>query len=57
MPDFTPFAEAWLMLDIEGTLRVRMTDPDSPERLLMLFRSNRNAGLIPVLFFAAAWFA
>ena len=31
-------------------------DPDSPERLLMLFRSNRNAGLIPVLFFAVAWF-
>jgi 4-hydroxybenzoate polyprenyltransferase len=30
-------------------------DPDSPERLLMLFRSNRNAGLIPVLFFAVAW--
>jgi len=31
-------------------------DPDSPERLLMLFRSNRNAGLIPVLFFAVAFF-
>ncbi len=30
-------------------------DPDNGERLLMLFRSNRNAGLIPVLFFAVAW--
>lgn len=31
-------------------------DPDSPPILLMLFRSNRNAGLIPVLFFAGAVF-
>jgi len=31
-------------------------DPDDSTRLMMLFRSNRNAGLIPVLFFAAAWF-
>jgi len=31
-------------------------DPDDSTRLMMLFRSNRSAGLIPVLFFAAAWF-
>ncbi len=30
--------------------------PDDNERLLVLFRSNRNAGLIPLLFFAAAGF-
>lgn len=29
-------------------------DPDNNSTLLMLFRSNRNAGLIPVLFFAGA---
>ncbi len=29
-------------------------DPEDNDRLLMLFRSNRNAGLIPVLFFACA---
>lgn len=28
--------------------------PEDNDRLLMLFRSNRNAGLIPVLFFACA---
>ena len=31
-------------------------DPDDNDRLLMLFRSNRDAGLIPVLFFACALF-
>lgn len=29
-------------------------DPEDNDRLLMLFRSNRDAGLIPVLFFACA---
>ena len=29
--------------------------PDDNPRLLMLFRSNRNAGLIALLFFATAW--
>jgi len=28
--------------------------PDDSDRLIMLFRSNRNAGLLPVLFFAVA---
>lgn len=28
--------------------------PDDSDRLVMLFRSNRNAGLLPVLFFAVA---
>lgn len=32
-------------------------DIENPENCLRLFRSNRNAGLIPVLFFAAAHFA
>lgn len=31
-------------------------DDENPQRLLQLFRSNRDAGLIPVLFFAVAWF-
>ncbi|RYG90442.1 4-hydroxybenzoate octaprenyltransferase [Loktanella sp. IMCC34160] len=31
-------------------------NPEDGAGLLRLFRSNRNAGLIPVLFFAAAWF-
>ena len=34
--------------------RLRLDDND---RLLALFRSNRNAGLLPVLFFATALFA
>jgi 4-hydroxybenzoate polyprenyltransferase len=29
-------------------------DADDPHRLLVLFRSNRDAGLVPVLFFAVA---
>jgi 4-hydroxybenzoate polyprenyltransferase len=32
-------------------------DIENPENCLRLFRSNRNAGLIPLLFFAAAHFA
>jgi 4-hydroxybenzoate polyprenyltransferase len=31
-------------------------DPDDTQRLLMLFRSNRDAGLLPLPFFAAALF-
>ncbi|MDE0851990.1 MAG: 4-hydroxybenzoate octaprenyltransferase, partial [Yoonia sp.] len=30
--------------------------PDDNDRLLQLFRSNRNAGLIPLPFFAVAFF-
>ncbi|WP_417603994.1 4-hydroxybenzoate octaprenyltransferase [Primorskyibacter flagellatus] len=37
--------------------QLRLFDPDDNDRLLMLFRSNRNAGLLPVLFFAVALFA
>jgi len=36
--------------------QLRKLDIESPENCLRLFRSNRNAGLIPVLFFAAAHF-
>jgi 4-hydroxybenzoate polyprenyltransferase len=34
--------------------QLRNLDIDDPENCLMLFRSNRNAGLIPALFLAAA---
>lgn len=34
--------------------QLRALDTDDPEVCLMLFRANRNAGLIPVLFFAVA---
>ncbi|SMC51926.1 4-hydroxybenzoate octaprenyltransferase [Primorskyibacter flagellatus] len=37
--------------------QLRLFDPDDNDRLLKLFRSNRNAGLLPVLFFAVALFA
>ena len=36
--------------------QLRMLDIDDPARCLSLFRSNRNAGLIPVLFLAVAHF-
>ena len=34
--------------------QLRRLDTDDPDNCLMLFRSNRDAGLIPVLFLAAA---
>ncbi|MDD9977808.1 MAG: 4-hydroxybenzoate octaprenyltransferase [Boseongicola sp.] len=36
--------------------QLRRLDIDDPEKCLTLFRSNRNAGLIPVLFLAGAHF-
>lgn len=36
--------------------QIRMVDLDDNEKLLMLFRSNRDAGLIPLPFFAVALF-
>ena len=36
--------------------QLRLLDIDNPDRCLMLFRSNRTAGLIPVLFLAVAHF-
>lgn len=44
-----PWAMGWHML-----WQMRKLDIDNTEILLVLFRSNRNAGLLPVLFFAAA---
>ncbi|TNF18031.1 MAG: 4-hydroxybenzoate octaprenyltransferase [Rhodobacteraceae bacterium] len=44
-----PWALGWHMV-----WQMRMLDLDDMDRLLMLFRSNRNAGLLPVLFFATA---
>ncbi|MDO6728461.1 4-hydroxybenzoate octaprenyltransferase [Marinovum sp. 2_MG-2023] len=44
-----PWALGWHMV-----WQMRMLDVDNMDRLLMLFRSNRNAGLLPVLFFAGA---
>ncbi len=37
--------------------QLRRFDADDSHRLMMLFRSNRDAGLLPVLFFALALFA
>ena len=37
--------------------QLRRFDPEDNDTLLTLFRSNRDAGLLPVLFFAAALFA
>ena len=36
--------------------QMRLFEADNPARLLMLFRANRDTGLIPLLFFAAALF-
>ncbi|MDQ2091724.1 4-hydroxybenzoate octaprenyltransferase [Marimonas arenosa] len=36
--------------------QMRLLELDNPGRLLMLFRANRDTGLIPLLFFAAALF-
>jgi len=46
-----PWAMGWHM--VWQLRRLKMDDPD---RLLVLFRSNRDAGLIPVLFFLIALF-
>ncbi|WP_238367995.1 4-hydroxybenzoate octaprenyltransferase [Mesobacterium pallidum] len=43
-----PWAMGWHL-----TWQLARFDRDDSDRLLMLFRSNRDAGLIPVLFFAA----
>ena len=44
-----PWAMGWHMV-----WQMRMLKMDDMDRLLMLFRSNRNAGILPVLFFATA---
>ncbi len=57
-----PAGPAVMALGIAGALgfglhlvwQLRRLDIDDPARCLMLFRSNRDAGLIPVLFLAAA---
>lgn len=36
--------------------QIRKLDPEDPDNLVYLFRSNREAGLIPLLFFAGAMF-
>ncbi|NNE82044.1 MAG: UbiA family prenyltransferase, partial [Silicimonas sp.] len=36
--------------------QLRRLEIDNSDRCLALFRSNRDAGLIPVLFLAVAWF-
>lgn len=46
-----PWAMGWHLL-----YQLRHFKPDETERLMILFRSNRDAGLIPLLFFGAAWF-
>ncbi|MBN9887517.1 4-hydroxybenzoate octaprenyltransferase [Salipiger abyssi] len=47
-----PWAMGWHML-----WQLRRLDVNDNDRLLMLFRANRDAGLLPVLFFAAALLA
>ncbi len=51
-----------LLIALAGTMamgwhlmwQIRMFDDENSPRLIMLFRSNRDAGLIPLLFFAVA---
>lgn len=47
-----PWAMGWHM-----TWQLRVFDADNTERLLKLFRLNRDTGLIPLIFFCAALFA
>ena len=44
-----PWAFGWHM-----AWQLRCLDIDNNDRLLQLFRSNRDAGLLPLPFFAAA---
>ena len=44
-----PWAMGWHL-----TWQLGRFDMDDPERCMMLFRSNRDAGLIPALIFAIA---
>ena len=44
-----PWAMGWHM-----TWQLRSFDPDAPDRLLALFRLNRDTGLIPLIFFCVA---
>ena len=46
-----PWAMGWHLMWQLGRF-----DAEDNNRLLMLFRSNRNAGLIPLPFFAVAYF-
>lgn len=46
-----PWAFGWHMV-----WQLRKLDIDDPDGLLALFRANRDAGLIPVLFFTVAFF-
>ncbi|MBR9844504.1 MAG: 4-hydroxybenzoate octaprenyltransferase [Rhodobacteraceae bacterium] len=46
-----PWAMGWHM-----QWQLRRFDPDNNHLLMMLFRANRDTGLIPLLFFAAACF-
>ena len=46
-----PWAMGWHL-----AWQLRMFDPDDGPKLLRLFRSNRDAGLIPLPFFAVAFF-
>ncbi|MEC8015938.1 MAG: 4-hydroxybenzoate octaprenyltransferase [Pseudomonadota bacterium] len=47
-----PWAMGWHM-----TWQLRAFDAENGDRLLQLFRLNRDTGLIPLIFFAAALFA
>ena len=47
-----PWAMGWHL-----AWQLRALDTENNERLLQLFRLNRDTGLIPLIFFAAALFA
>jgi 4-hydroxybenzoate polyprenyltransferase len=46
-----PWAMGWHL-----TWQLRVMDMDNPDNLLKLFHTNRDAGLIALLFFAIAYF-
>jgi 4-hydroxybenzoate polyprenyltransferase len=46
-----PWAMGWHL-----SWQLRVMEMDNPDNLLKLFRANRNAGLIPLPFFAVAFF-
>ena len=46
-----PWAMGWHM-----HWQLTQIDLDNPARMLVVFRASRDTGLIPLLFFATAWF-
>ena len=63
-PVFKVLALLWLVLALAApwamgwhmTWQLRAFDADNSQRLLQLFRLNRDTGLIPLIFFVLAMF-